>query len=672
MRVRDRRSSVESSPIVLFALLVFAALPGSAEADCPATVRFEPTANGVLESGWTGIYHDVAILGPTLNLALDCPVSTPPCGTCPITGLDDSAAYPSRCLNDSSLTCTPATEVAVCGAAGRCRTFLGPPTSLGLGGLSYCMTAFVDGAVGGTVDVESGAFAPVVPILTEMRSGVGGVPGGPFQGCPRCVGDPVPNDALRAGTCDAGPRAGLGCDVNDVSDVPDFGAASFDCPHVRDQLTMTHTLGSIAASTEPQSVVLSTDSPPCIGVSGTPCFCATCNTLAAEACSSNADCPPSGGNPGICGGRRCLGGANGGTPCTAASECPGGFCTRPGEPSEPNACLDDTTTTNDCAPIGGGRGECTAGPVDNQCTNHPNRGCLADDDCDDVPGACGTHHRYCFLDQGVLGGSVAVSGTATPPVAGVSEPTDLGSLACIRSGNSGFQNSAAGLPGLARTRQPGRLIFDPVDVPLQTSTPSETATPLQPATPTPTPVSTPNGSSCPPAPDACRTSLFPRKSIVQITDRADDPRDRLAWQWSRGAATTVAELGEPGGDPTTTTAYDLCVYDASGLRATVYVPSGGTCPTKPCWRALPNGFTYRNSAGGPHGVTSLSLRASPTDKAQVKLKGAGGALPLPPLASLAGTIEVQLRNRSTGLCFGTTFVPPFEKLTTEQLKDHAD
>ena len=45
---------------------------------------------------------------------------------------------------------------------------------------------------------------------------------------------------------------------------------------------------------------------------------------------------------------------------------------------------------------------------------------------------------------------------------------------------------------------------------------------------------------------------------------------------------------------------------------------------------------------------------------------------MPALASLTGTLQLQLRNRTSGICWGTTFSPPFDKLTDEQLRDKAD
>ena len=115
--------------------------------------------------------------------------------------------------------------------------------------------------------------------------------------------------------------------------------------------------------------------------------------------------PDSGGSPGICGGKRCIGGSNNGTPCTQASQCASGSCGRPGTPTRPSACVDDTLTpeTEACTPSGDGLGTCAYGPVTMYCSNHPNRACSNDAYCDDVPGACTIAWRPCYSDNGMLG-----------------------------------------------------------------------------------------------------------------------------------------------------------------------------------------------------------------------------------------------------------------------------
>src|SRR6185436_13651181 len=148
------------------------------------------------------------------------------------------------------------------------------------------------------------------------------------------------------------------------------------------------------ATTGTKTRTLSASNPICAGRPGEPCFCDTCNNLAADPCASNADCPVSGGLPGICSGRRCLNGANAGAPCAVASECPGGVCNRPGTSSKPNACDDDTTTPIDgtlCLETGGGVDICPDGPIDSNCAPPEQfRGCDGSTQATDCPitGTC--------------------------------------------------------------------------------------------------------------------------------------------------------------------------------------------------------------------------------------------------------------------------------------------
>lgn len=638
-----------SSPLVLVIVLLLAASPASA-ASCPTAVLFEPTAGGTADAGWTGVHHGLPISGPNLFLGIECGPSEPPCGTCSIAGvIPDPVLQPQRCIEDHAIACTPATELVDCGGYGKCRTFLGPPEMIAGGGIGLCIMQSFASTVGGSVDVETGAFAPVIPLRVHVFAG----------NCARCIGDAVANDGVANGTCDAGPQAGHACDVNATSPFTDYGSTSFDCS--QDLLATELTAGAIAASTGTTTRTLSADSPNCgPSAPGEKCFCQTCNSLAGEPCFSNADCPISGGNPGVCGSNRCIGGANAGAPCSPSSPstCPAGVCGRIGEPTKPDACIDDTTTPFDCVDLGGDEGECSQGPVVTYCDNHPNRTCFSDAHCDGVSGACKVKNRPCFLGNALLGSGLTVSGAATPPVADVAEPTDLAVLSCVGATGSAILNNIGGYPGLVRSAQPGRLTFSDAVLP----TPVPTATP--PPSSTPVPTVTPLPGACPAMPATCRA---PGNAKLQITDRSPDEKDQLQWQWSKGEATTVADFG----DPVASDLYALCLYDDTGLQATLEIPPGGLCRGRPCWQPKSHGFTYRNKDATAFGITQLTLKAGATGKASLQLKGKGDLLPLPPLPSLTGTIDVQVRNHGNGNCWGATFVPPFDKRTDEQLKDRA-
>ncbi len=491
--------------LVAFALLTVVAVaePASAAPGCPGAVLFQPDASGaVVDAGWTGIAHEMPVLGYSMRLATSCSASAPPCGTCAITGLVPNAGGNNlRCRNDTSIQCTVATEVADCGGANRCRFFLSPPTGIATGGITTCYTSEVTGPAGGTVNVDTGAASIDVPMQVPLY-----ISPSIDHPCPRCIGDPISNDNTRSGVCNEGARNGLACDANANAPAgyPDFGSTSFDCPPTPGALISTFVLGTVTFATDPQDSTLTAASPPCTasGYTSLACHCETCNNINAPPCATNADCPPSGGNPGICGGRRCFGGTNVGGPCTAHSACPGGFCSVPGELTRPNGCVDDTTLPGfqlceDTAPVGDAKGTCPLGPIDHHCTvasGHAQRGCFDDTDCGGTPGSCDVFLRPCYLDNGVIGGKVEVAGIATPPVGNTSEPTVLGALACLASTSAGSVNAVGGFPGLGRTTQPGRLTFAE-EVVVQNTPPGGTATTngSGPASVVETSVTTPSG-----------------------------------------------------------------------------------------------------------------------------------------------------------------------------------
>lgn len=616
-------------PLLVTAVLVLSPA-GSRGAECPSDVSFIPATSGsTADTGWTGLALDRPIFGNTLHLGISCPAASPPCGTCTVTGaLPDPLGTFQRCSNDTSIPCTVATEIADCGAPATCRIFLTVPQPASTGGVGSCYTNEITAPVTGTVD-ESGAMSVTVTYTGRIYQAVTSQ-----TPCPVCVGDPAPNNGIQSGVCSGGARSGLPCDANAVAPPPyeDFGATSFDCPPAGFIATLSP--GPVTFSTGTQTRTLTAASPSCTGTSGK-CFCDTCNNAAAEPCQSDADCPPSGGNPGICGGKRCEAGTNEGAPCAVSSECPGSVCKRLGEPTKPNACIDGLC--DDTGAIGDGLGECPNGPVDNSCVNHANRGCVNDLDCDNVAGACQAHNRPCYVTDGSIGQSLSATGVATPPVAGISDPTTLGMITCQGTSRVNAVDAIVGLPGLARNHHVGTLTFgDEGD------------------------------AACPPTPDTCRAPTVPGKSQFQLKDKDPDSKDQLKWSWKKGAATTLAELG----DPTTTDDYLLCVYDPAGLRMSMRVPAGGTCDGRPCWKSVANGFVFKRKDGLPRGITRLMLRAGEAGKAQIQATGKGDFLPVPPLGSIAAPLQVQLRHRPSGLCWGATYPAPFQKATATDLKAH--
>jgi hypothetical protein len=294
----------------------------------------------------------------------------------------------------------------------------------------------VVGTTNGTFELTTGDLTYDYALNSRVYTGITNE-----QPCPRCDGDVTVDDDVKDGTCTGGLNAGQPCDADGTS--ASFGRTSFDCfPGAGTNI------GNLAitfddATTGTKTVSTSPANPTCSGVGGgLKCFCDTCNNANNTPCMTNADCPPSGGFPGVCGGKRCLSGVNVGTACSQDTECPASACQRSGQPTKPNACTDDTVVPGDgtiCVDSGGGAGICPEGPTDNNCAAPEQfRGCAIATQLIDCPltGTCLTSPRPCFLST--------VSRTGTPgPTGGAYAGTF-----CISPTGSASVNNVAGLPGL--------------------------------------------------------------------------------------------------------------------------------------------------------------------------------------------------------------------------------
>jgi hypothetical protein len=359
-----------------------------------------------------------------------------------------------RCLSDTRTKCHG--DVDCGGAVGSCQYFFGSNLSLSAGGVSTCVVNQFNGPITGTANIEAGSTATSVTVLSRVYNGASiDTP------CPTCVGDATANDGVASGHCVGGTHATQTCDAGGtVPGRPDFGTTSLDCPPDPTALIATLPI-DLTNATSAVTKTLTSASPGCSGEPGARCLCDTCNNVNQQPCDDNADCPPSGGSAGICGGRRCVGGTNAGAPCANNTACPsGGICGRPGEPTKPSACLDDTTTAgidcSDTAPVDG-EGECTGGPITQSCSlasGHAQRGCTGDADCGGAAGSCTAANRACFLTGGltILAGTntLVAQGAPDAPVNDTSHPT-LGAVFCVGPTGSTSVNNVAGLPG------PGRI-----------------------------------------------------------------------------------------------------------------------------------------------------------------------------------------------------------------------
>jgi hypothetical protein len=449
--------------------------PVTCSCACPATVHFSGDATSpktLLDTGWTGIAHRTPVVtNGDITVALSgCTGAQRPCGTCNLTGplpnTEPTDIRNQRCTNDTSIQCT--SNAACIGGGGTCEFFFGTNLPLAAGGVTTCAVNQFNGPISGTANVESGESATTVLVTSRVYNGIA-----IDNPCPRCIGDATINDNVQGGTCSGGPRNGLACDGNGtVPGRPDFGTTSLDCPPLVGALIAALPI-NLSSATDPVTKTLTASSPPCSGEAGERCLCDTCNNGAQEPCDDNADCPDPAGPIGpICGGRRCIGGTNAGAACTTNSECAGGgICNRPGEPTKPSACLDNTTTVNvldctDTAPVDG-EGECTMGPITTTCSvasGHGQRGCLGNGDCGGAAGSCEAASRACLLTGGFTGklgtNTLVANGVEDPPTRDTSSPT-LGTVFCIGPTGSSSVNNVAGLPGPGRLTLTGLAVGHP-------------------------------------------------------------------------------------------------------------------------------------------------------------------------------------------------------------------
>jgi hypothetical protein len=111
------------------------------------------------------------------------------------------------------------------------------------------------------------------------------------------------------------------------------------------------------------------------------------------------------------------------------------------------------------------------------------------------------------------------------------------------------------------------------------------------------------------------------------------------------------------GDPTATTTFRVCVYDAAGtLVESALAPAGTRCGAGPCWRRSERGVRYVD-ADAATGVRRLSV-ATGGHSTVLVVSGRGPHLGEPALPLLVGPVTVQLHGEGPEGCWGNTFLKP--------------
>jgi hypothetical protein len=129
-------------------------------------------------------------------------------------------------------------------------------------------------------------------------------------------------------------------------------------------------------------------------------------------------------------------------------------------------------------------------------------------------------------------------------------------------------------------------------------------------------------STCPALPESgCYAGA---KAKFQLKDRAGADRDQVKWKWSNGDYFTFFDLG----DPLTTTAYRVCVYDESAtsprLAFSLDLEPGGSWTSR-----AGRGWYYKDRDASADGVGKLQIAAPVGGRPKITLSAKGGGVPLP-------------------------------------------
>jgi len=165
----------------------------------------------------------------------------------------------------------------------------------------------------------------------------------------------------------------------------------------------------------------------------------------------------------------------------------------------------------------------------------------------------------------------------------------------------------------------------------------------------------------------CLPPAFPGRAKLILKDSSPG-KDLVKRKWAKGSAVDLTDLG----DPTTSDAYFLCIYDAGERVSSTALPAGGTCAGKPCWAATETGFRYKDKDRTPDGAQVAKLKAGAAGKAGATVVGKGANLETPNPSSFTGPILVQLQRAGTGVCFEATYSAPFKKNADGKFVDSSD
>ena len=143
----------------------------------------------------------------------------------------------------------------------------------------------------------------------------------------------------------------------------------------------------------------------------------------------------------------------------------------------------------------------------------------------------------------------------------------------------------------------------------------------------------------------CRTTTKSAASSLQLKVNAAARKNTLTWKWNKGAATSLADFG----DPLTATTYGVCVYDETDGNPILLMDVAAQAGTG--WAKTAAGFKYTNKTPTGNQPQQITLHAAEAGKAKISVSGKGDGLPMPELPlEQSPKVIVQLQN-SAGMCW---------------------
>jgi hypothetical protein len=142
-------------------------------------------------------------------------------------------------------------------------------------------------------------------------------------------------------------------------------------------------------------------------------------------------------------------------------------------------------------------------------------------------------------------------------------------------------------------------------------------------------------------------ALYTRKATLSLQS------GRLRWKWRSSATVAQSDFG----DPTTSTSYQVCLYDASGLKLSARAPVDGTCgnEARPCWSTLSTtGYRFKDSTGTPNGLTKILLKAGGPGRGKISLRGQGANLQTT-ATPFTTPVRMQYLRNGSSLCWDATY-----------------